>query len=607
MAGRSKRTQSTARPGKIIADSKQKRRSPDEKAADELAKEQAKAAKEKNTIEAHQASIRRVAEKEDAFRLEDEQAHAHSAHPDLFTAVANRSAADEIFEDSAHHGDVEMQGASEDEAPDGVMDEGSDADYNYQPGDEPSEDQADVDSETEAVQEFLRARAAAKKKGKKPVKAAKGTLRAEIQGAARVPIPVNGDKSLKRKPSDQAAQVQPKKSKIPAIGGLKKGWQKAVGVVASNSTNMKAVRGRAASVSTTATMHSVVSSRASSMASAKSGVTDDPIPTGEFNNEESQPSLQAARGAKTTNAMTVATAKMGISLVPKVVALNVDGKVQHKAKPKYTNSHLPFPADSYPADLKFWQTKYIPELIRWAGTHYDPFAANSHPEFRPVVLGMWTQYFTAYDITDAVYAVAAAAIRNWRSKIGKTPLHVVETIFENDEKYATIDARADYVRDKLQDSAFIYLDEENETGAYRSELILRAFAAHLDRVSRVDADYGHPVGALAITCAAVERALHKWKTGESLETGVKRKGKRSVSSFIAVPWAARAKAYLPPIKELTPRKWEKIIVMSSPYILSAAQITVNDTEGEESGGDSRGLINISDDSDDDEPEEVVEE
>jgi hypothetical protein len=87
------------------------------------------------------------------------------------------------------------------------------------------------------------------------------------------------------------------------------------------------------------------------------------------------------------------------------------------------------------------------------------------------------------------------------------------------------------------------------------------------------------------------------RTGVCSSDGIPRKGKRSALSFVAVPWAARAKAYLPGIQRLTTNKWAKIIAMSQPFIDSAAQITVDDTDGDESAGDSRGLIQISDDSD----------
>ncbi|KAJ7434183.1 hypothetical protein B0H11DRAFT_2119253 [Mycena galericulata] len=167
------------------------------------------------------------------------------------------------------------------------------------------------------------------------------------------------------------------------------------------------------------------------------------------------------------------------------------------------------------------------------------------------------------------------------------------------QEFPTIENRAQHVQEKLSNSRFVYEDEDAETGAYRSELILQGFAAHLEYVLKIDMSFGYPIGVLALVCSAAERALSMHKTGKCTTEGVKRKGKRSAQSFVAVPWAARAKGYLPGIKSLSPHKWEKIVGMSHKYIENAAQIGIDDTEDESE--DSRGLINISDDSDAEEP------
>ncbi|KAF8135895.1 hypothetical protein K438DRAFT_1786696 [Mycena galopus ATCC 62051] len=87
------------------------------------------------------------------------------------------------------------------------------------------------------------------------------------------------------------------------------------------------------------------------------------------------------------------------------------------------------------------------------------------------------------------------------------------------------------------------------------------------------------------------------KTGTCSTDGVKRKGKRSANSFVAVPWAARTAAYLPAIRKLSDKKWAQIIALSAPFIDGAAEVAADETDGDESG-DSRGLIQISDDEDD---------
>ncbi|KAJ7443374.1 hypothetical protein FB451DRAFT_1296053 [Mycena latifolia] len=260
---------------------------------------------------------------------------------------------------------------------------------------------------------------------------------------------------------------------------------------------------------------------------------------------------------------------MGISLVPKDIALDVNGK--------YTNSDLPFPQNGFANDLKYWQSTAIPDVIDWAGIHDDAFAVIAHPEFREIFGNIWAKYFSAYEITEAVYAMAAAAIRNWRSKIGKGGLKALEEIITREE-YPTFDIRADY-----------HCRQSTDTCHGVGQALHKSLCSFV---------------GVGITSYQAERALHMYKTGKCSADGLKRKGKRSAQSFVAVPWAARAKAYLPGIKSITAHKWNKIIALSTPYVDTNSPIGGDDSEWDESE-DSRGLIQLSDDSDEEPPENMV--
>ncbi|KAF7333125.1 WD40 repeat-like protein [Mycena venus] len=541
MADRSKRSGSSARPGNIVLTAKQKHCTPDEKAADEISKEQAKAAKEQATIEAHDAGVQRVAQKEGALRAEDDLARKNSTRLDLATAELKRKIVEKDM-------DVAMDAGSDHGKHFNAMDDDSD-DESFQPDDEA------------AYQEFLafKKKKAGKGKAKRGPKVAKSVIRTEINEAAGFTANKN---SLKHKPSGSTAKVEPKKSKT-AIGGLKKGWQKVLlavtkpsktstPVASTRTDSISVPRGRTESMPSNVSMPSLCSVSHSTMSSVQSSVVS--LPMGEFDQEESQESLAAARE------MANATAKMGISLIPKDIELNVDGKVKCECKPKVTNANLPFPTNSFSADLKFWQGTFVPELMEWVATNNDPFAMNAHPDFHTVVSNLWKTYYTAYKITDVVYAQAAAAVRNWHSKFGKIGLKAIAASLDT---LLTIESRA---------HTFLLADHDTRVS---------------DR---------HPVGALPISCAAMH------KTSACSSDGIKHKGKCSAHSFVAVPWATRAKAYLPGIQKLSTNKWSKIIAMSKPFINSTAQITIDDTDGDESGADSRGLIQIPNDSED----EVVE-
>jgi len=86
---------------------------------------------------------------------------------------------------------------------------------------------------------------------------------------------------------------------------------------------------------------------------------------------------------------------MGITLHKKAVALDVDGKTKKERKRRYTNADLSFPADSYQKDLKHYHDTFIPDLMDWAASRRDAFAATSEPEFAPTVEYIWNKYFSS--------------------------------------------------------------------------------------------------------------------------------------------------------------------------------------------------------------------
>jgi hypothetical protein len=89
MAGRAKREGSTARPGDIINNSKQKRRTRDE-IEEARAAEEAKALKLQAKTQKKHEGVRRVSNKEQEIREQDEHARVHAARPDLVTAQIKR-------------------------------------------------------------------------------------------------------------------------------------------------------------------------------------------------------------------------------------------------------------------------------------------------------------------------------------------------------------------------------------------------------------------------------------------------------------------------------------------------------------------------------------
>ncbi|KAJ7670960.1 hypothetical protein B0H17DRAFT_1085643, partial [Mycena rosella] len=287
----------------------------------------------------------------------------------------------------------------------------------------------------------------------------------------------------------------------------------------------------------------------------------------------------------------------------KSVTLDVNGKNKKDKKPTYTNADLPFPADGHAADLKHFQTAYIPDLIDWIGTLDDPFGASSHPEFTAQVERMWVKYFSAYDISDAVHAMAVAACGNWRSSIGKRG---VKAVVEQLNKRKTVQGRRDWVAEQIKDLTFLYGDPETQGRSYRSDLIIRTFGAHLHIAMKTEESWGDPTGALSLCAAAVERALSLCRDGHLRTEGLPRKGKDTALSFVAVPWADRAASYLTPIKTLTLQKWSEIFSLGNVFKTDKGSVEDdifnNSTDGDESSEasayvDPRSRVVVSDDED----------
>ncbi|KAJ6631896.1 hypothetical protein B0H10DRAFT_2206299 [Mycena sp. CBHHK59/15] len=274
---------------------------------------------------------------------------------------------------------------------------------------------------------------------------------------------------------------------------------------------------------------------------------------GEFDQEEDESSMRAARAAKGT----AATAKMGITLKKKTVVVDVNSKTKREPKRKYINADLPFPPDGHAADLKHFQDTFIPDLIDWAAD--DPFAANSHPSFQPTVEATWNKCFTAYKIDAAVEYTAMLALGNWRSDIGKQALKAVSDHLKPIDK-ATL--RHEWLADQSYDLVFLYWDPVTK----------------FSRAGVIDANFHK-----------LERVLSLCQDGSPSTDGLPRKGKKSVLSFVAIPWADRTSKCLTPIKTLTLQKWREIFNLASVFqnpkgnaIPDIFEQSANDTDGGDS-------------------------
>ncbi|KAJ6541271.1 hypothetical protein B0H10DRAFT_2137200 [Mycena sp. CBHHK59/15] len=107
--------------------------------------------------------------------------------------------------------------------------------------------------------------------------------------------------------------------------------------------------------------------------------------------------------------------------------------------------------------------------------------------------------------------MAAGAIGNWRSNIGKRTL---DMIIKHINSLDTLTARRKWVADQISDLNFLYREPATK-----------------------DESYGHPVRAACLIAAGIEQALVICKDGFPSPEALPCKGKKSALSFVPVPWA----------------------------------------------------------------------
>ncbi|KAJ7685983.1 hypothetical protein B0H17DRAFT_1204533 [Mycena rosella] len=204
-----------------------------------------------------------------------------------------------------------------------------------------------------------------------------------------------------------------------------------------------------------------------------------------------------------------------------------------------------------------------------ASSQDDPFTAgNGHPDFTPTVSEAWAQFFPGIKIADAVYGVAAGALRNWRSEIGERAMKYLIVLFTKPSLRLTTQADiAEYVAAELHDMSFVYRDRAKKCGTYRSNSILDVFAYQLRAISTVpEEERKRASSALSLCTAAMERAFTMWMTGQFIKPQTARSERKSAKNFVAVPWAARAAKYLVQIKSMSTARYEETVASSTALI-----------------------------------------
>ncbi|KAF7782942.1 hypothetical protein Agabi119p4_2318 [Agaricus bisporus var. burnettii] len=290
-------------------------------------------------------------------------------------------------------------------------------------------------------------------------------------------------------------------------------------------------------------------------------------PAHKYDNPESNSAQQASLKARSTRQMGItvepARVQAPTQILPptsshiKVKAESEDQpsrqRIGTKTARMYTKHDLPFPRHLAAKLVNKWSKTYMACLYDWVATLENPWQANSHPEFTTKVKETWLFIFP--ELSDdvgnpAIEFLASGGIRSWRSKIGSNTLSVIDHLFKDK---AGDDIREE-MRNYLPAPRFLWRNPDATDGqkeGWLSDIFLRAFVYHVQYMLKASGEpTGYPVGAVALTAAAVERGLNLWKQGARGGTP---------GEFNQQDWGTITRHYAHSASQLTNTKWDVII------------------------------------------------
>ncbi|KDQ05942.1 hypothetical protein BOTBODRAFT_182064 [Botryobasidium botryosum FD-172 SS1] len=250
-------------------------------------------------------------------------------------------------------------------------------------------------------------------------------------------------------------------------------------------------------------------------------------------------------------------------------------KVKKPAKAAKPNS--PAPADDDPTtapvaseeidtrtDINF-KNIFLPTLFDYLGSTENPFIIP------PATLAKKQQdtwaltYPPASHVTirpkSPLFNIIKQKTHDWKSAIGKTTMTLLHEFWMVDgnikagifkEEFRTPLDRATHVQWALGDEQcvpFGWRDPETLEGPFCSEIVLKTLAHHLEATTASATDHGVPRGALALSTAAVQRALTAWKTGVWAQP----------THFSKAYWGELTGEYAEDVAELDDGQWADII------------------------------------------------
>lgn len=246
--------------------------------------------------------------------------------------------------------------------------------------------------------------------------------------------------------------------------------------------------------------------------------------------------------------------------------------------------------------------------IAYVGSLGNPWDADSLSEEAELLRELWHDAFgeelMGEDNLRKVRNIAGQRAYDWRNKISKYATKAVDKFLNERIPHSETKRKeyyAEYCSSGGSGPKCLYSDPEGLSGAYRSEIVLQAFAAHLEYTKGAMKDFGAPAGALALCAAAVERAFLMWKTGTKLDDVARtqlvdaaakdtsRRGRqlynglqielRQVKSFSDATWGVVTRQHSKHTAKLKQGAWDTVVSGASAYSQKVSAVVPASVEG----------------------------
>ncbi|KAF9233161.1 hypothetical protein BU15DRAFT_80409 [Melanogaster broomeanus] len=658
------RSTANKNPAQIIIDNTQKRRTSEQKRADDA--EEAANAKDlrKQAELEYQAKIAEIASMEDSLRKEDINYTAQAklnARTAVSTQASSKKRMATTLEKKNRDDDtqvVDFESPANIEIPDSGDD--SDAfvpDKDSEGDDSNSEGLGDEDEdedEDEDIEDELNDRRKGKQKAKKK-NSKQHTLRDNVamvrKHSAAKGSHASGNLKRKETATNELSdndRATSKRQKGSYASNLSKDWKKKVNQLQSTGTSGKKIQSGTDGVPEDsvdlppfATGHSRSSSYSSTTHYAGFSTREQSTVSGEFDHDEADEQVTAARRTRGPVADGVGSGTKGNSHAQQGVNSELKGRERTtklmgmlaeskdvdiaveetravgKAKARKHLKATDLPIADTNQDRSQWE-QLVRGVIDWAGTLCDPFGTNEHPELFSTIQGLWDTLFKDKPLSvqdhPAIKKLVIDRLNNWRSEMGKRGLKYLERYFKDSQYRNDVGARAAFVKSQLPQVIngcavypLIYRDTEKLKGSWESSLVIAVLSYHISRVGyHLFQTNGPPSGALAMATASVERALTIYKSGESAkendgvgsDTTTTDKRKRSRKYEFDQNWAVVTRRYAKSTSALPERKWDQIVALANTSMLADHERDMERTAGstgeDELLMEARGDIPLSD-------------